>query len=1220
MTAAAQLARARRLVTQGEDEAAKQAYLGILLTDPLHCDALTELAALAYEGGFVSAARQAYRQAVRYHLDSAQAHLGYATALSDAGNVAAARVHYHAALALDPALPAAHQGLARSLAETGENADEHWRKGFVAHSVLQRRYRGTGTGIPLLLLVAAVGGNVATRQWIDNRAFAVTAIYADFFDPADPLPPHSMIVNAIGDAERCGAALENAERIVARSTAPVINPPGLIQATGRCSNSRRLGAIPGVTAPRVTTLFGAADLGFPLLLRAPGYHTGQFFVRVETPDGLEAAAASLPTGDKLAIEYLDARGPDGMARKYRVMFIGGALYPLHLAISADWKVHYFTAAMEADPRFRAEERRFLDDMKAVLGDRAMAAKDPGDAGARLCRHRLRACAGRFGVAVRGQRHDGDPPARRRSDVGLPAPRGGRCAGGLPAPAAATPAWVKPARVKPVRGIPVCVMPAGIMPTCIMPTCIMPTCIMNDTAFAEAMAHHRAGRFNEAASLYRTILEREPNHADSLHLLGLITVEHADPEAGIVLIRRVMAIEPGLAPHYNSLGHAYRRLGRPDDAVHAYLTAAQLRPESAEIHNNLATTLRDLGRHREAVVHYRQASALAPEMADIWYNLANALASTDTPAETEACYRNAIRLQPGFADALANYGRWLMAHSRFAEAEICLAEALRLTPMNAGAWNNLGIVSQELGRAEAEACYRNALMADPALADAHYNWGCLLFGQGRSDDAVASHRAALEADPAFGPARLAACMAHLPILYRSEAEIVQRRQRYAAALQDLVADDGPAIAAAIGRSQPFFLPYQGEDDRALQETYGTFACRVLAASERPARLAARPASGERIRLGIVSGFFCDHTLLKLFLEGWLTHLDRRRFEVIGFHTGRTIDAQTSRCADLCDRFVFGLPSAAAWREAIESAAPHVLVYPEVGMDPIAGRMAAMRLARVQCVAWGQPETTGLPTIDHFLSSELMEPPDGAAYYTENLVRLPNLGLCYMPEPLGPAEPGHPARDPATIGPGPDTGLDHAEVAAPVFWSGQALYKYLPQYDEVFPRIASELGACRFVFIGFAKSQAVTDAFRDRIWTAFAAAGLDAGRHVVILPPMSQRDYLDAVARADVLLDTIGWSGGKSTLDCLACNPAIVTWPGRFMRGQHTAAILKRIGCEATIADSIKQYVSIAVRLAADPAWRSDVRRAVADGKHLAFGDLDYVRALEAFLVEQVSRAA
>ncbi len=126
-------------------------------------------------------------------------------------------------------------------------------------------------------------------------------------------------------------------------------------------------------APRITPLSHAGWARFPLLLRAPGYHTGQHFLRVETVDDLLPAAASIPCADPLAIEYLDARGPDGMARKYRVMFIGGVAYPLHLAISDDWKVHYFTAAMAANPTFREEERRFLDDMPSVLGERAMQA-------------------------------------------------------------------------------------------------------------------------------------------------------------------------------------------------------------------------------------------------------------------------------------------------------------------------------------------------------------------------------------------------------------------------------------------------------------------------------------------------------------------------------------------------------------------------------------------------------------------------------------------------------------------------------------------------------------------------------------------------------------------------------------------------------------------------------------------------------------------------------
>ncbi|MEA2739864.1 MAG: hypothetical protein QOH05_3171 [Acetobacteraceae bacterium] len=783
---------------------------------------------------------------------------------------------------------------------------------------------------------------------------------------------------------------------------------------------------------------------------------------------------------------------------------------------------------------------------------------------------------------------------------------------------------------------------------------------NDAGFGNAMTLHGAGRFREAAALYRTILEVEPDHAGSLHLLGLITIEQADPRAGIALIRRAMALQPGHAPHYNSLGHAYRHLGLLEDAALAYRTAAALRPESAEIHNNLATTLRDLGRHQEAIAHYRRAADLAPGLADIWYNLANALASTGASAEIESCYSRAIQLQPEFPDAFANYGRWLMAQARWAEAELRLAEALRLNPMNAGAWNNLGIVSQELGRVDAEACYHKALEIDPSLADAHYNVGCLLFGQGRSDDAIASHQAAIAADPDFGPARLAACMANLPILYTSEAEVAVRRQRYSEALDALVASDARILTDTIGRSQPFFLPYQGEDDRALQAVYGAFACRVMAETEHPlsARPPMPPAAGERIRLGIVSGFFCDHTLMKLFLDGWLSHLDRNRFEVMGFHTGRIVDAQTARCAALCERFVHGLPSSGAWRDAIAEAAPHVLLYPEIGMDPIVGRLAAQRLAPVQCVAWGQPETTGMPTIDYFLSSTLMEPPDADRYYTERLVRLPNLGLCYRPDELPAPDPDWlccrpdklPVADPdgvaaagscasattsaSRIGPafvagsasvarieqpvGTGSARRGPDPSIPVFWSGQALYKYLPQYDVVFPRIAAELGACHFVFIAFAKSQSVTSAFRDRLWAAFAAAGLDAGRHVVIMPPMSQRDYIDAVGTADVILDTIGWSGGKSTLDCLVQDPAIVTWPGRFMRGRHTAAILRRIGCAATIADSLDTYVSIAVRLARDPVWRAQVREAVAARKHHAFNDMAYIRALEAFLAEAVGQ--
>ena len=374
---------ARRLAASGDDAAAKQCYLDLLRRDPDNAVALVELAVLAEASGHRSAARSAYLRAIRAEPASAAAHAGLANLLLRDNDLAAARQHYQQALAADPAFVPARQGLARVLTALGDPAAEaYWQAGFSGQAVMPQRYRGRGQGIPLLLLVAARGGNIPTRDWIDPSVFAVTAVFADYHDPCDQLPPHALTVNAIGDAELCATALATAERLVAGDDAPLINHPGQVRLTGRQDNAQRLGAVPGVIAPRIVPVPRSANpsetgLAFPLLLRAPGFHTGQHFLRVGTQAALAGAAAAMPGGelggDLLAIECLDARGADGMARKYRVMFIDGTPWPLHLAISRDWKVHYFTAGMAESAAFRAEERRFLDDMPAVLGPRAMAA-------------------------------------------------------------------------------------------------------------------------------------------------------------------------------------------------------------------------------------------------------------------------------------------------------------------------------------------------------------------------------------------------------------------------------------------------------------------------------------------------------------------------------------------------------------------------------------------------------------------------------------------------------------------------------------------------------------------------------------------------------------------------------------------------------------------------------------------------------------------------------
>jgi hypothetical protein len=299
-----------------------------------------------------------------------------ANVLREDNDLRGAKAHYEAALAIDPDLPEAHQGMAWVLTELGlEGAERHRKRGFAGHALVTKPYRGVGTGVPLLLLVSARGGNIPTRLWIDDRRFTIHALHTDFVDFELELPRHELVVNAIGDADLCAGALDRAEEILTRSAAPLINRPACVRPTGRADNARRLAGIPGVIVPRIDRVsrqeFGR--LQYPLLLRSPGFHTGRHFVYVPSLAAADEAADSLAGEELLAIQYLDARGVDGMARKYRVMFIDGRLYPLHLAISGDWKVHYFSADMAQNESFREEERRFLLDMPGVIGARAMRA-------------------------------------------------------------------------------------------------------------------------------------------------------------------------------------------------------------------------------------------------------------------------------------------------------------------------------------------------------------------------------------------------------------------------------------------------------------------------------------------------------------------------------------------------------------------------------------------------------------------------------------------------------------------------------------------------------------------------------------------------------------------------------------------------------------------------------------------------------------------------------
>jgi protein O-GlcNAc transferase len=726
---------------------------------------------------------------------------------------------------------------------------------------------------------------------------------------------------------------------------------------------------------------------------------------------------------------------------------------------------------------------------------------------------------------------------------------------------------------------------------------------SEQMLAAAVAHLRAGRLLEAERMARSLCERAPNHAPAFHLAGVLAHRLKRNDAA-ALLGRAVAIDPRIAEAHNDRGAILAANGSLDEALASFERAVELKPDYVEARNNLGRALGSFGRFGEAAVQFEQVLNAAPGSPLAHFNLAAALERTTEVARAEEHYRKAAALRPDFPDAHLGLAALLQRSGRLPEALAAAERATAAAPRDAGMRNNLGNVLRALDRrAEAIAQYEAALQIDPASFAAHYNLGMALRGETRIAQAREHFAQAVALKPDFLEAEFAQCMAELPALSASAAEIDERRAAYASRLATFKAKlEHTRVPATfidvVGAHQPFYLPYQGRNDRELQSQYGAAVCGVMASRYEAAAMPAPPAAGEPIRLGIVSGFFRQHSNWKIPIKGWLTRLSRDRFRVFGYHTGVERDSETEAAAALCERFVQGARPLEAWRDAITGDAPHVLLFPEIGMDKASAQLAAMRLAPVQCTSWGHPVTSGFPTIDYFLSSNLMEPPEADAHYSEKLVRLPNLSIHYQPIDISPALIAR-----------AEFGL---RAGAVVYWCAQSLPKYLPQFDEVFARVAAAVPNSQFAFIEFGGGRDITELFKARLARAFHALGLEATDHCVFLPRLAPDRFAAAMGTSDVVLDSIGWSGCNSILESLVHDLPIVAFEGELMRGRHAAAILNMMQLHETTARSIDEYVSIASRLGRDEAARRQFSARIAANKHRVYCDLDCIAGLEAFL--------
>ena len=617
------------------------------------------------------------------------------------------------------------------------------------------------------------------------------------------------------------------------------------------------------------------------------------------------------------------------------------------------------------------------------------------------------------------------------------------------------------------------------------------------ALALGLQHHQTGNLQQAEQIYRQILQVDPNHADSLHLLGELAYRAGRHDTAIEYISRAIQLNPSVAAFHCNIGVVYQEVGRLDEAVAHFQRALQLQPQFPEVYNNLGVALKNQGRLEEAATCFHRAVTLRPDYVDAYNNLGIALAEQGRFDEAMACYQRSLQIRPGHAGAYNSMGNAYLGQKKFTEAVNCFQESLRSNPNDPATCSNIGAALREQGKIdEAIACYQQALRLQPNFIVAYNNLGAALREQGKTDEAIASYEQALRIKPDYPEALLnlgsvlkeqrkfAEATAHiekairlqpnnaeahtclgnvftdqgmvdeakacyeqslrlkpanrmrivvatmLPLIYESMDHLRSSRQTFTENIRRLE-EEGVRLDLNHETAQPpFFLIYQGMNDRDLQ-----LALRRLYIAPTGSFVSDRvPAdvSRRKIRVGFISAYFKQHTIGRL-MQGLMQHMSRADFTVTVLATTNNRDEIADKIRASGDTFILVPANLPAARQIIAQQQLDVLLYTDIGMDPFTYTLALSRLAPVQCVTWGHPSTTGLETIDYYLSSELFETEDADQYYTEELVRLKTIpAYSYRPTPPSPLK----KRD--------QFGL---REDSHVYSCLQSLFKLHPEYDAI-----------------------------------------------------------------------------------------------------------------------------------------------------------------------------
>lgn len=747
----------------------------------------------------------------------------------------------------------------------------------------------------------------------------------------------------------------------------------------------------------------------------------------------------------------------------------------------------------------------------------------------------------------------------------------------------------------------------------------------------------SGRLDQALLEAERLTESQPTAWQAWNLLATLQDHLRDFERAEQSFQQVTALAPERPEGWHGLGRTWIARQSPAKALENLQHAARLASEDVRVLRDLAKTQLLLGNVPAALKSIGLARELAPDCPDT-LNMAGMVAQQTGDMESAAsAYIAALELRPDFVDALANLGECLRGMGQLEQAGLFLQRARSLDPNHANTLGFSGMLATMLGqRSQAIEWLQRAIELNPRyrlfrlqLARCQAADGKLVEAQSQLSDLIErfgenpevwfeqagihamlsehdrSHELLAQIlvhDPKNLLARLRKTLL-VPPIPRDVAEIQDCRDRVESGLDQLLSESPPALEFPLDdfANAHFYLSYHGLNNRTINSKISSLFRRVVPTSNftnpRIADLRRLQHPGSRIRVAFLSKNFTNHTIGRLNL-GLVQALDRSRFEVSTFVFSGSEDSFQAKFRESSDHFHV-LPrdfDMASQRLAADQ--PDVLYFADIGMDPTTYHLAHTRLAPIQCTTWGHPITTGISTIDYFLSAEDMDSEASQAHYTEKLVVLRHLLLYYD--------------RPALLSEEIDKSLLGLSDRVRLYLCPQTLFKMHPEFDEILAGILDRDPDALLLMIklGHPTWQRLLQARWERTMP-------QTSRRILWLERMSAMKFQHLFRLGDVALDPYHFGSGNTCLEALGMGMPLVTLPDEYMRTRMALACYRRMGISEMVTDSPEQYVDRAVSIAQDPDYRRCLSRDISERSEVLFNNLRAVRELEGWLESVVA---